>query len=191
MVKNTTGGNKAKGQARKFATAPKSFALRLAENELEIYAVVTKVLGNGMCHVFCHDGIIRLCHIRGKFHKRGMKDNFIKAGTWVLVGLREWELSKGGDSKKLQNCDTLEVYFDTDRERLKSTVSTVNWSLLVENDVTQTKTSRSDADDIEFTDTATMEYEEIIRQQLVEGSSAATGISTIQIDNEIINVDDI
>lgn len=189
MVKNTTGGNKAKGQARKFVMAPKSTALRLSENELELYAVVTKMLGNGMCHVFCHDGITRLCHIRGKFHKRGMKDNFIKLGSWVLIGLREWELSKMTDSKKLQNCDSLEVYFDTDRERLKNVVSTVNWSLLIDNDITQTKTSKSSFDDFEFTDDATMEYEEIIREQLTTATSSAT--STIQIDNEVINVDDI
>lgn len=190
MVKNTSGGNKAKGQARKFATAPKSFTLRFSENELELYAVVTKVLGNGMCHVFCHDGLSRLCHIRGKFHKRGMKDNFIKTGTWILVGLREWELSKMTDSKKLQNCDTLEVYLDTDRERLKSAVTTVNWSLLIENDVTQTKTSKSYIDDIEFADTATMEYEEIIREQLTATTGSSLG-STIRINDEVINVDDI
>lgn len=189
MVKNTTGGSKTKGQARKVVSAPKTFALRLAQNEFELYAVVTKILGNGMCHVYCHDGLTRLCHIRGKFRgKNGKRDNFVRTGSWILTGLREWEISKMTDSKKLQNCDLLEVYYDTDRDRLKSIVSDVNWSLLIENDVTQTKTSKHLADDFEFTDDTTLEYEEIIRGQLAASSTAS---SVIRIDDEVINVDDI
>ena len=90
MVKNQTGGNKAKGQARKFTNAPASKQgkpLRVAIDICELYAQITKNLGNGMCHVICIDGVIRLCHIRGKFKGRGKKDNLVGSGSWLLVGL--------------------------------------------------------------------------------------------------------
>ena len=78
MVKNTTGGSKAKGQARKLV-ADKSKAskfLRVIQEEGEVYAKVEKLLGNGMCHVLCLDKVTRLCFIRGKFRGRGKKDNW-------------------------------------------------------------------------------------------------------------------
>ena len=56
MVKNL-GGNKAKGQARKFANVNNdkkdNKKLRESEDPLEIYAQVEKVLGNGMYNVIC------------------------------------------------------------------------------------------------------------------------------------------
>ena len=92
MVKNTTGGNKAKSKASKSFIKPANTYLRTAECEFELYAQVTRVLGNGMCHVLCvNDGQTRLCHIRGKFRGRGKGDNIVKNGSWLLVGLREWE----------------------------------------------------------------------------------------------------
>ena len=56
MVKNQ-GGNKTKGQSRKFVTAPRSTLLRVSEDACEVYAQVTKTLGNGMCHTICIDSI--------------------------------------------------------------------------------------------------------------------------------------
>ena len=57
MVKNTTGGNKAKSKASKSFIKPANTYLRTAECEFELYAQVTRVLGNGMCHVLCvNDG---------------------------------------------------------------------------------------------------------------------------------------
>ena len=132
MVKNTTGGSKTKGQARKFATPKQTNMLRVSQDECEIYAQVTKLLGNGMCHVLCMDTITRLCHIRGKFRGRGKRDNLIGNGTWLLVGLREWELGKElGD--KLSNCDLLEVYSSFDKDKLKNTLS-INWAPFIAND---------------------------------------------------------
>jgi translation initiation factor 1A len=102
MVKNTTGGSKTKGQARKFVNSVKQTSnLRISNDECEVYAQVTKMLGNGMCHVLCIDQQTRLCHIRGKFRGRGKRDNFIGNNSWILVGLREWELEKDKDCKKL------------------------------------------------------------------------------------------
>ena len=53
MVKNTSGGTKTKGLARKHQGGAGGGggggALRLPKNELEQLVVVTKMLGNGMC----------------------------------------------------------------------------------------------------------------------------------------------
>mgnify|MGYP001450881311 CR=1 FL=1 len=51
MVKNTTGGSKHKSQARKLVNAPQSNKIRLPETDDECFAIVSKMLGNGMCHV--------------------------------------------------------------------------------------------------------------------------------------------
>ena len=55
MVKNTSGGTKTKGLARKHQGGAGGGggggALRLPKNELEQLVVVTKMLGNGMCEV--------------------------------------------------------------------------------------------------------------------------------------------
>ena len=100
MVKNTLGGSKAKGQARKYtnASSKQAKALRVAspDDDSEIYAQVTKYCGSSMCHVLCIDGITRLCHIRGKFRGRSKKDNMVVNGSWILVGLRDWESEKKG-----------------------------------------------------------------------------------------------
>jgi hypothetical protein len=87
MVKNL-GGNKAKGFARK-SFAKKDNALRISQEEDEVYAQVTKIFG-GTCQVTTLDGTDMLCHIRGKFKGRGKRDNFIGIGSWMLVGKREW-----------------------------------------------------------------------------------------------------
>jgi translation initiation factor 1A len=113
MPRNTGGGNKAK----KFAS--KSFivsdrATRFASVEGEVYAVVQRMLGGTICEVLCIDGIIRLCIIRGKFSGKGKRDNRLSKGSWILVGLRDWEIS----SKEKPKCDLLEVYNDTDKEKL-------------------------------------------------------------------------
>ena len=116
MVKNVSGGNKAKGFARK-SFAKKDSPLRISEDELEVYAQVTKVHGGAMCQVATLEGRDLLCHIRGKFRGRGKRDNFIGNGTWLLVGLRNWE--KEPAPGKLLNCDVIEVYNDADKIRLK------------------------------------------------------------------------
>jgi initiation factor 1A len=124
MVKNQIGGNKAKRQGRKFVGTTNS-KLRLAVEEGEIYAVVTKHLGNAMIYVICIDGKSRLCIIRNKFRGRGKRDNCISVGNWVLVGAREWE---NEDSNNKIKCDLLEVYTLNDVEQLKKTPN--NWQVL-------------------------------------------------------------
>ena len=109
MVKNTKGGNKSKGMARKYlAGAKETRALRLADCPLEKYGVVTRVLGNGMFYVVTDVASEKqphlLGHIRNKFRGRSKRDNTIILGSVVLVGLREWE------TPNYKECDLLEVY---------------------------------------------------------------------------------
>jgi translation initiation factor 1A len=187
MVKNTTGGSKTKGQARKLVSDSKtsSKALRISTDVFEVYAQVTKNLGNGMCHVLCVDNKARLCHIRGKFRGRGKRDNMIGLGSWILVGLREWEVGKD-DTKKLENCDLLEVYSDYDKEKLKTTLTTVNWSSFISNDNKNSKLD-DNLDSIEFTDNVD-EYKHFMEEALKSGKK----IENIRVDDaEEINIDDI
>ena len=161
MVKNF-GGKKTKGMARKNITARPNNILRISTCEFEKYAQVSKLLGNGMCHVICQDNITRLCHIRGKFRGRGKRDNLVKTGSLLLVGIREYE--SGGDKTKLQNCDLLEVYGDHDKEKLKQSDPSVNWRLLTANLMTNEKSD--EVDDIQFVDNGNDEYYELMNSKI-------------------------
>jgi initiation factor 1A len=176
MVKNTHGGSGHKKFARKFTSGPKSNKLRLSEDEGEIYAIVTKMLGNGMFHCHCLDNTMRLGHIRGKFSGRGKRDNLVEGGKWVLIGLREWDVPSDKSSvsltkakDKMQQCDLLEVYSDSDKQRLKETVSE-NWQILDNNDVSKDKSNDITGDDqlVFSTD------RDIERQHLIEQMKSAT-----------------
>lgn len=177
MVKNTTGG-KNKNQARKHVAVKTSQSLRISTNELEMYAQVTKVLGNGMCHVYCIDKQSRLCYIRGKFSGRGKRDNFIGIGTWVLVGLREWESS----SKEKQSCDLMEVYQDQDKERLKSKCPDYNWKLFTTVSSSNANKANDKNDDIEFMNDQQEDYFNLM--QTIETKQV---VEVIQFDNAIHN----
>ena len=54
------------------------------------YAQVTKMLGNGRLEAMCFDGVKRLCHIRGKLHKKV----WINQSDIVLIGLRDYQDAK-------------------------------------------------------------------------------------------------
>lgn len=189
MVRNL-GGNKTKGQARKYANSDKkdNKQLRISEDPLEIYAQVEKVLGNGMYNVICIDGKSRLCHSSGKFRGRNKKDNFVKLGTWLLIGLREYE--SGGSNKKLQNCDLLEVYNEFEIDKLKTTINQ-DWSIFIANDEKNSFTTKKEVESSEaytFSDAKTLEYQELMAAELLKPTEKRT---TIAVDEEEINVDDI
>jgi initiation factor 1A len=186
MVKNTTGGSKTKGQARKFATGPSKNTLRISNNELELYAFVTKMNGNGMCNVLCIDGTTRLCQIRGKFRGRGKRDNLVSFGSWLLVGLREWTISSK-KSDKMEQCDLLEVYNETEVQRLKDTINDVNWSVFT---VSTSGTDDHHANIVEFEDDKTTEYHTLIEQQLANMENNKS-IAIPEEDEEEIDVNDI
>jgi initiation factor 1A len=160
MVKNVKGGTGHKKQASKYTTQPSKLTvkLRLAVYEGEIYAQVTKLLGNGMCHVLCDDLKTRLCFIRGKFRGRGKRDNTLTPGKWILIGLRDYETAK---KDKLDNCDLLEIYSDLDKDRLQSQAPHINWSMFIANDNTFSHTD-ADGGNVRFVDEREDEYEQLI-----------------------------
>ena len=128
MVKNF-GGNRAKKQARKFVTAGASATVirtRFSEDNDELYACCSKHFGNGMCEVKCIDGKTRLCIIRKKFKGRRKRDNNVVIGTWILVGIRSYEVLQNGKQEK---CDLLEVYNDNNKEQLLKHSPQLPWNL--------------------------------------------------------------
>ena len=149
MVKNT-GGNKAKGFARKHVNAGKSASkLRVVEFDGEIYAIATKMLGNCMFHAVGINNLNYLVQIRGKFTGRYKRDSYINTGTWVLIGAREFTASS--DVKKAKNeeyikADLLEVYSDDDKRRLMNTVN-VNWNILNNNDLNKPTYGNKESED--------------------------------------------
>ncbi len=62
------------------------------------YAQVLRMLGNGRCEALCIDGTKRLCHIRGKMHKKV----WIASGDIILVGLRDYQDDKADVILKYQ-----------------------------------------------------------------------------------------
>lgn len=132
MVKNQNGGNKGKKVARKDNIITNH--IRYAKEEDEVYAIVTKMLGNSQCHVVCNDQITRLCIIRKKFTGKHKHSNFLKIGSWVLVGKRDWETT----NNKIEKCDLLECYNENDKKKLLEQSDTnleilVNQEKLIEN----------------------------------------------------------
>lgn len=168
MVKNDAGGNKGKGLARKHVNAAKcggSNQLRVATHEAEQYAIVSKMLGNGMCYVrLLSGGGDRLCIIRNKFKGRGKRDNILDSGSWVLVGMREW-------SSKQDTCDLLEVYNANERDRLlknepcfKSAVDASSSSGNSSGNSSNTHNSSNHtlASNVQFADSTTMKYSSML-----------------------------
>lgn len=143
MPKNVKGGSGHRSAASKDCyTAKANAKTRISVDEYELYGQVKSMTGNGMCIVFCQDSKFRLCIIRGKFKGKGKRDNIIVAGSWVLVGLREFETEhdvgiidpgtltgKQKEKNKLDKCDLLELYSEKDKNYLKSEVNLPCWSL--------------------------------------------------------------
>lgn len=177
MVRNEGGGNKMKHLARKHVNGSSQQQankfLRVSLCKEEIYAYILRLLGNSMCMVKCVDGYERLCHIRGKFTGRSKRENALSQGTWVLVGLRQWDADKDFASKasktekNVQKCDLLEIYSSSEREKLR-----VQEKIFQDVVIDGSNSDHSnDSDDefktnntIEFKDQKTLEYQEIIAQ---------------------------
>lgn len=192
MVKNTHGGSSHKKFARKHNGGSHSNKLRVSEDNAEIYAIVTKMLGNNMFHCHCLDGEVRLGHIRGKFTGRSKRDNIVERGKWVLIGLRDWDAPS---RDKLQHCDLLEVYSDTDKHRLRESVEE-NWSILDTNDVTNESIKEFVAvglDESNFTFATEQDFE---RERLLKKMQSNTteritmGTETASVEDDI-NFDEI
>ena len=114
MVKNTQGGGRTKGLARKHINkGNQSNKLRLPVEEGEQIACVTKMFGNGMCEIYNNDNVKLIGHIRGSMRGRQKRHNKIESSMLVLIGLRTWEST-------LKNCDILCIYSDEEVEQLKT-----------------------------------------------------------------------
>ena len=107
MVKNTTGGTGTKGLARKHQSNKGNNILRFPECELELFAVVTKMLGNGRCEVITNNNQQYSAIIRNKFRGRQKRHNIISINSIVLIGLHDWE-------KPVKNSDILSIYSENE-----------------------------------------------------------------------------
>ena len=116
MVKNTQGGNHGKKIARKNNITNNRSTI-VSQNDEEIYGIIIKSLGGNQFHVKCNNDEIKLCIIRKKFTGKNKHNNFLKIGSWVLVGLRSWETIKHG---KLDKCDLIEIYNENDKNFIQS-----------------------------------------------------------------------
>jgi initiation factor 1A len=184
MVRNEGGGNKMKHLARKHVNGSSQQQankfLRVSQSPDEIYAYIVRLLGNSMCLVRCVDGYERLCHIRGKFTGRSKRENALSQGTWVLIGLRQWDADKEFASKvsktekNIQKCDLLEIYSSSEREKLR-VQEKIFQDLITEGNSDGGGGggggSGNSSDDefktnhtVEFKDQKTLEYQEIIAQ---------------------------
>lgn len=113
MVKNVKGGKGHKSIARKslFSNILSS-QIRIPENDLELFAVVTKFYGN-LCDVKTHNKLELKCHIRGKFKGKSKRNAYIAVGKIILVGLRHYETTP-------KSCDLLHVFETTSYSTINS-----------------------------------------------------------------------
>jgi initiation factor 1A len=184
MGKKLVGGGYRKNQAKSNSAPQASHAkLRVKEEEGEIYAIVVKMLGGGMAHVECIDGMKRLCHFRGKFSGKNKRQNEISSNTWVMVGTREWESDKslvtsGKKKDQLNNCDMLEVYNDHQKSQL-ITMQKEPWHMLAKHDTTAVaeKSGEHVQDTITFQSDSSAEYNKLMSEFAGSGSIGAIGTS--------------
>jgi translation initiation factor IF-1 len=147
MVKNTTGGTGTKGLARKHQSASDN-RLRLPECELELFAIVTKMLGNGMCEIYTNDNTRLIGHIRNKFRGKQKRNNMLSVNSIVLIGLREWE-------NPIKNCDILTIYESNQVELLRNIPGILIDHLfkrLLNNGISTNNTLSNDDNHLIFTD---------------------------------------
>lgn len=189
MVRNIEGGCRTKSQGRKFSSGYTSKgALRLSEDVLEQYAVVTKLYGNGRCQVHTLSDVELQCVIRNKFRGRSKRNNIVAVGSILLVGLREWE---GPDNYK--TCDVLEVYDTEDVNQLRSHPSTNIHRLekYIQQQLGDShvgKSTHHTMDDIVFSDdTDTTAFTEQIAPQ----RTPSVPLAVAEEEEDDINIDDI
>ena len=120
MVRNRKGGSKHKKQSSKnsgkYASYNIKTRLKNPNESAEMYALVLSMYGQGNCEVLCNDKKKRLCVIRNKFRGRNKWSNNVTTDSYVLVGLRSWEVLAEGKKEK---CDLLEVYSGKQSDELK------------------------------------------------------------------------
>lgn len=184
MTKNTTGGKKAKGFARKHANANQEHKdkLLLSSCELERYAIITKMLGNGMFYATTDNGLELIGHIRNKFKGRSKHSNFVSTGSFILIGLREWE------DPNYKNGDLLHIYSDG---QLSIVHNHTNISSLIS--LSQTQSNHKTNAVIESEDGFQFGHVDDTETHInvSETPSVNTASSSIIHNQEIIDIDDI
>jgi translation initiation factor IF-1 len=175
MVKNLKGGKGSKGLARKGQTKGDE-RLRLPECELELFACVTKMYGNGMCEIYTNDNTKLIGHIRNKFRGRQKRNNMITVFSIVMIGLREWE-------NPIKNCDILCIYDVNQIEQLRDipNININNVLIQRQNGVLENSNTLSDTDNLIFTND--------IEENNLEYMNENTKFNLEM--NEEINIDDI
>ena len=111
MVKNTKGGNH-KFLARKDSYSSHS-SIRVPTNPSERFAKVSKLFGGKLCQVITEDDITISATIRGKFSGKFKRANIISVGSFILIGIHDWNLSN-------PSADILEIYSPSDVLSLSS-----------------------------------------------------------------------
>lgn len=180
MVKNQNGGKNSKKMGRKFVTNPSATnrKIRKVEEEGELYAVVTKLFGNGMFSANDIEGKERLCIMRNKFRGRGKRDNNVSLGSWVLVGEREFE------SCAKPKHDLLEVYSDIEKQKLKHSGDPVFSKLRSEFDNKNKETNDEEDDDLVFGNGETDKYSELLKTVYANTDEATTDDSNTNSDDD-------
>ena len=178
MVKNQNGGKNSKKMGRKFVTSSSTNKkVRLAEEEGEIYAVVTKLFGNGMFSANDPDGKERLCIMRNKFRGRSKRDNSVCLGTWVLIGERDFE------SCPKPKHDLLEVYSDIEKQKLKNSGNPIFAQLRSDFD-NKKETIDEEDDDLVFGNGETDKYSELLKTVYANTDEATTDDSNTNSDDD-------
>lgn len=203
MTKNTCGGKKAKGLARKNINAaadannPNSSsgggALRVSTSEHEIYAQAIRVLGGQRATAVDLHGRQVMVYIPGKFRTKNRRDNFIAPNTWLLLGVRDWETPK---KDALPTLDLIEVYKEHEKQRLRSTVTTVDWSLFLVNDAKSVATGTATAleSDVIFSNEIDEEVPVVKRKPAADATESSYSSSAFVFRDELgneISVEDI
>jgi len=117
----------------------------------------------------------------------------------LLVGLREWENGRDETSKKLQNCDLLEVYTEIEKEKLKTSVK-IDWTIFMSNDNKNSNLAADAVDSFVFSDQKEDEYRDLLKtnqeSKIVTNKNIfttplVTASSQAVEEDDVINVDDI
>lgn len=174
MVKNTTGGTGTKSLARKHQSFNDN-KLRLSECNLEQYACVTKMLGNGMCEIYTNDNSRLIGHIRNKFRGKQKRHNLLTIYSIVLVGLREWE-------NPIKNCDILTIYDDSQVEQLKQ-MPNIKIDTILQTRFAGTFQQIKVANEIDFIDTNENDYTELVGKQRLPEDFNLDTVNEVDIDD--------
>ena len=178
------GGSRAKKCASKNKKQMFNKDVRLADNEDEIYAIVTKILGGGHLDVLVLDKQNTtsgfqprkaMCRIGGKF-----RSERIVIYQYLLVGKRS------GWSSSNFMVDLLEVYNDTEKTKLIKKSPNINWSLLESAILTIGCGGKNVNDDIEFSNDQPND-----NIQILQPKNEIISLSTVNEVVEEFNFDDI